>query len=862
MINRSALLSLPAAALLMLGGCTTQPTAPVSETSSRPQLQPASYQPDQPPGYDCRNALPDVQRLICTDQRLAGLHLSVQQLYHQRLGELDVPALMLLQSNQRQWLLSRFEQCPQAEDSQRASCLEGLYGQRLAALRNWPAVASRASTQPHALASYAEYRLAEGSAPFCNAFTDRLNSELRRNGLPLMSRLPGVEALADSLGGALETDTSSGRLRIDIHNSGPYGGQRMRPTGLSLNGERIMDSRTLPAWVAQQPNYGGRAHVSSSQTGDYGAIQIFREDGQLRILVNETWGFYSPAARGESAFAGLYALQGGSLQPLCLYRSYLTPPRTDLLAGLPRVQQLQGLLTQLAGQPLNEVAQHERRDQHQFRSELQWTLLNLPLLGGDQLERHGRRAALQQQHDLLLERLFQWSERNLLNKQLYRQLVPVLAPTHGELRGVFADQGLNPGEAEAAADLLIHAMLADAMNNLPLDGQRVDLPLPAFADYRSRYRIATEPGELERGRQFQSLHSVILNGAPWPVVNDFIGWERGQRGAQTGLGADQDSAVHAAVANPQLLQALLQRGFDINAQNAWGRTPLMLAARLDQPESLRLLLAGGADVHLRTRRNQSAGAGGMDRNEATGSPQTALLLAASHAGAETIRGLLDAGANKEEWGGYQQQVCSALDGNARLDAAQRDSLRQGLCAVSYAPAPVTRQPVANLREGDELVITEDAQTYRIRLQQRSAHPWFSRPLQMTAQRMSRDLPGVGRSIGMAAVRRAGVRLEGPFTLYFADLTAASGEGLRFEAGFPVRTTGNPVGGYQQRDLPALQVLSVFLEPDQQNAEAAWRALYSAAYTQGFEPTHEGLVVSHTRARRATEYQLVVRDRHP
>src|SRR5690606_19467599 len=79
---------------------------------------------------------------------------------------------------------------------------------------------------------------------------------------------------------------------------------------------------------------------------------VFQRNGRDLVLVNETWGYYSPAARGESAFAGLYALQGGQLQPLCLYQSYLTPPRTNTLAGLTLYPQLQEELDKWPADPI------------------------------------------------------------------------------------------------------------------------------------------------------------------------------------------------------------------------------------------------------------------------------------------------------------------------------------------------------------------------------------------------------------------------------------------------------------------------------------------------------------------------------
>lgn len=117
-----------------------------------------------------------------------------------------------------------------------------------------------------------------------------------------------------------------------------------------------------------------------------------------------------------------------------------------------------------------------------------------------------------------------------------------------------------------------------------------------------------------------------------------------------------------------LIDALLQRGANVNAQNIDGYTPLMHACqyanRFDDSERISILLRAGADVNLQSRSgvtaltlamqsgNQSRHAAtvrlllqaGANPNSACTSGHTPLMEACSTSTPETIRMLLDAGA--------------------------------------------------------------------------------------------------------------------------------------------------------------------------------------------------------------------------
>lgn len=352
----------------------------------------------------------------------------------------------------------------------------------------------------------------------------------------------------------------------------------------------------------------------------------------------------------------------------------------------------------------------------------------------------------------------------------------------------------------------------------------------------------------------------MLNNAPLNVVKDFIDYETRTLGqARRGMGPDQSPALMAATVNPEAVQMLLSAGFDVNQTNLWGKTALMTAAQLDRGESAVALLAQGADVHLQTKAVPGAGVGGPDREEAAKGRGTALLMAAGNAEAPLISTLLEAGAARQAWPGYHQEVCSQLEQNSKLEDSQRAALKAPLCAAAFEPAPLTRQAQANLREGEVLTIRDEGFHYDVTLAERGPMNLFGRPVALTPKAFRNDVRRIATNVGTTAVRRGNVKITGPLTLVFHDLAQNTEELLKLDVSFPVSTGSSPVAGYSATTKAPQQVLSVVFDPQRNDVEGTWRALYSAAYTQGFTPTGEGYVVIHTRGTPSTEYQLVVTD---
>lgn len=96
-----------------------------------------------------------------------------------------------------------------------------------------------------------------------------------------------------------------------------------------------------------------------------------------------------------------------------------------------------------------------------------------------------------------------------------------------------------------------------------------------------------------------------------------------------------------AVRRPDILRLLIERGANINAQNTFGKTPLMYAIQFGNLESIKILLEHGADINLATFPEKTKYSETMIK----ASNRTPLMYAAWHANSEIVKFLLAKGAN-------------------------------------------------------------------------------------------------------------------------------------------------------------------------------------------------------------------------
>ncbi len=647
--------------------------------------------------FDCRNVETPPQAYVCGDADLAASDFALGQLWREQLRRQDFAGRAELLSSQRRWQRGLYAQCkldfqagPRAPlQAQTMACLKQAWAARSATLRAWPqpaVVQPDAPNAQHPLAAYVALRSAQSLEPaLCAEVGARLNALIGQGGTLNPARVPGWRVLAGTHGPAQAQLPDGRRVEVLSHDAGPYGGYDLRAVALQIDGQRIVDPQSLGRWTLTLPNAGGSFNAGSSQTGDMAGIDVFTRDlaGTQRsfVLVNQTWGYYASAARGESPHAGLYELtaepDAKGLQPRCLWRTYIAPPVANALRLLPRFKALLALLDQAAGPDAPQLAPEDRRDAKLLAEEAQWNLLNMPLLAQREARLHGRWPLLRQRHDEALEALFAWSERNVPSKLLYRRVMPAIAPAHAELLAGFQGaEGLNPTEARAAADLVLMAALDRAAERL--QDPVAPRPAPAGSAYKPKFAVAPAAGNLERGRDYGSLHSALLARAAPEVIDDFMRftWGSTERVGDPAKGAGPagDTPLMAAVRSPALVQRLLAAGAEVNGRNAWGKTALMTAAQADQPESVRALLTAGADPQLRTVAWQADGAGGPDNDEGTAYGVTALTYAVAGARAAVVDALLASGAKLGLTPTNRATVADLLAGNPHLTDAERTRL--------------------------------------------------------------------------------------------------------------------------------------------------------------------------------------------
>lgn len=702
----------------LVAACASKPRqSAVALPVQRDVPQPVRYKAS----FDCQQSGSTLQDVICADNALSGLDRDMSDVYRANLRSLDMVGRMQLIADQRYWLLSRTAQCRLPEkrlgtaqpDASRVNCLSNLYRARIAELKAWPqpqprnVVSAIGADKFHPLSAYVEFRSVDSrDATLCANLRKQFNDAIAAQGEVNFARMPGFSEVAGTHG-----KPSAEGYNVGVYDAGPYASYQLRAIGLSINGQQAIHDRSIGEWVALQPNSGGRFGNTSSQTRDYASIDVFRHQQRTFALVTEAWGYYSAAAEGESDYAGVYDVSNGSAQPLCLYTTYLTPPIAHATENLPAYEALGNALLEMTGEP-PMLETDERRDEGLLLKETQWTLLNMPLVAIGEIERFGRSAALRQRHDAALDAIWNWSERNVPSKLLYRRVFPLIQPAYNELIANFQQgQGLKPEEARLAADLMIMDLIDRAVENLSNFRTDKPLPLAPFASYTPRFAPAPQPGDLERGRKLTSLHSAALNRAPAATLADFLKYEANS--SRRGMGPAGDTALMASVRTPEMMKYLMESGFDVNAANNWKKTPLMTAAQTNQQASVQTLLDAGADINRATTCWYEAGAGGLDNAEGAVAGRTALMYAAAGGDESTIRLLLSRGAKVDQRDAAGRTACSYLADNTVISDATRSALSAALCpSGSKEWLPANSTAATAIREArSKTCATRSALTY-------------------------------------------------------------------------------------------------------------------------------------------------------
>ncbi len=443
----------------------------------------------------CTEAGTVAEHAMCATPRLDALHREMVQVLQADARRASLFGRDAVFASQRAWLLALPDQCrltdPSATVSPAATaCLQTALASRITSLRDWPA---SPAWQHGAVAAYVSLRQAAGAPAqpdpaFCANFAQRANDSLRQTGT-IDPEAMGYEEVAGTHGPAASPPVS-----VSLYDANAFALFQHRAKSISIGGAApaiTPVSLTLLVDAQNTANQGGRFSSFASQTGDYGAIDVFHSGPRLLALAADPWGSTTPAAAGEAAHAGIWDIGGGYARALCLFDTYTRPADPGAFGALPSLTALRDLLGQIRDSASLPLGAATLRDQGQITSDADFTVLHMPLVAREQARAAGETLWLRHRHDDVLDALFAWSTRTPANKALFDRLFALLRPAASELVHAYqTTQGLNAAEATDAGGIAIMELLYQATITIaPGLGAAPDTP----SGTRPRYPVLAAP---------------------------------------------------------------------------------------------------------------------------------------------------------------------------------------------------------------------------------------------------------------------------------------------------------------------------------------------------------------------------------
>jgi uncharacterized protein YecT (DUF1311 family) len=452
---------------------------------------------------NCFESSTPVEHAACTVPALVPLYRTLTDTLQRDLREAKLFSRDALMASQRGWLLSLPASCPlpdaldAAPPTAAIQCLAQQFQSRTATLAGWHPPPSPAASGA-ALTQYVNFHVSGVPSPsdagFCTALAHEANAVLAQSGTVDPSLFGSTTEIAGSHGQAAG-EYGGRHYEIDLRFANAYGSFAQRARSVSIDGAPpVLSAVSLGALLeAAAANNGARFSAYASQTGDYGAIDVFAQRGRVLALLEDTWGFDTPAAPGGFAHAGAWELSGGTATPLCLFDTFKMPAE-GALDHLPSFTPFRAVLGQIRASTQPPLGVATLRDQGQLRAEADWLVLNMPLFVSQQAQSGGWTTWLRHRHDDVLDALFAWSAKDPANKALFDQAFTLLRPAAQDLATAYQQtQALSGEEAQKAVGVAMMELLYGATVSIaPSLGSDLDAPASA-AGVKPRYPILASP---------------------------------------------------------------------------------------------------------------------------------------------------------------------------------------------------------------------------------------------------------------------------------------------------------------------------------------------------------------------------------
>ena len=457
---------------------------------------------------NCFESSTPVEKAACAVPSLAASNRILAETLQQDLRRADPFSRDALMASQRTWLLGLPARChmPQVveaspvtapPDAASIACLSQSFASQTATLAAW-SPPPHAKTGRDALAQYVHFAPSHAfgsNSALCAALAREANASLGKRGTVDPAQFSGATEIAGSHG-ASSGEAHGHRYQVAMQVANAYGGFDQRARDVTIDGAApVLDAVALgQALQAAVENNGARFSAYASQTGDYGAVDVFTQNDRVIALLEDAWGFDTPAAPGEFAHAGAWDISTGSAAPLCLFDTFKMPAENGAFDSLPAFTPFRTLLGQIRASAEPALGVATLRDQAQLRARTEWLLLNMPLLVSQQARDGGWTPWLRTRHDDVLDALFDWSTKSPANKALFNQAFALLRPAAQDLaRAYQQSQALSGPEAQEATGIAIMELLYGATTSFA-PGLGGDIAAPGSAAGRKpRYPILAAP---------------------------------------------------------------------------------------------------------------------------------------------------------------------------------------------------------------------------------------------------------------------------------------------------------------------------------------------------------------------------------
>jgi len=605
----------------------------------------------------CDKAQTAIDRLICLEPSLAALDAAISSAFHDYLERAARPADRNARTaEQRLWLDGRAIACPAtvppqpdaapegAGNAGAVACLSRIYEQRVAVLRYernvtaWPRIRFRPT-------------IVEGAGTkLCEDLEHDLMASFLGRGLfvnPLGEREIGFVPVP-----GLGDDPMVRRADIDAYNLGkPFpvllwiggnGGEHLPTIEYRSFGSskelldtigRGIEPLAHSVREAAHPviDIDWLPHPDSTKAptrprADFARDRVLTVDEMPRFFRYEDHVYLAGPMQpvpGKPGDFGIYRLYGPArLHRVCLFDAHVPMARLpDPTLSLREIETLERVAAALL--PTGKLCagiDNEARTLGDHAAWRPWVLdRRQPMPGGFS----GEQLAL-----YLRNRALTGPE----TARQYRGYIAARAAAVEALAPFYRDEfGRTPAEAKRFATLYLDRKISDGFELDPDDDAAAAL---FAADYAEKH----------------PAQQAALAGDT-AALRDALGPE--PKAVAKGIKSDLDEPlVSDALEHPETLRALLELGLDPNEVGASGRTPLMVAARLDLVEAAGSLLAYGAtpDAKAKDAVAQTDSTGDplcMTGDKAAGDTpgRTALSYAAERGSPDMVRLLLDHGAD-------------------------------------------------------------------------------------------------------------------------------------------------------------------------------------------------------------------------